>query len=67
MRIKSLLWMSSFGGLLARSGVTSAAELGLAANGKSDYQVVVPDTSPNAEIGQWLDQTARLDAAGNRR
>jgi len=37
-----------------------AAELTLAAAGKSDYQVVVPDAPPTPEIGECLGQVARL-------
>lgn len=60
MGIKFLLRTSLLAGLLALSGIASAADLVLAANGKSDYQIVVPDASPSPEIGQWLEQTARL-------
>jgi len=37
-----------------------AAELTLAANGKSDYQVVVPDAPPTTDIVECLAQVARL-------
>ncbi|MDA0840907.1 MAG: DUF4838 domain-containing protein [Planctomycetota bacterium] len=39
---------------------TNAADLVLAADGKSDYQIIVPDASPSPAIGECLQQTARL-------
>ena len=39
---------------------THAAELVLAADGKSDYQIVVPDASPSPALADGLQQTARL-------
>jgi len=38
----------------------SAADLVLAADGKSDYQIVVPDTGPSPAVEECLNQTARL-------
>lgn len=38
----------------------TAADLVLAENGKSNYQIVVPDSAPAPEVGGWLDQTALL-------
>lgn len=37
-----------------------AADLVLAADTKTDYQIVVPDTAPSPAIGEALRQTARL-------
>jgi hypothetical protein len=39
------------------------AALVLIAQGRSDYQVVLPDQSPTPQIGECLEQTARLVAA----
>lgn len=38
----------------------TAAELVLAAGGRSEYQIVVPDQYPSPAIGECLSQTARL-------
>lgn len=38
----------------------TAAELVLAAGGRSEYQIVVPDEYPSPAIGECLSQTARL-------
>ncbi len=46
--------------LLAFSVATHAAELVLAADGKSDYQIVVPDVAPTPALADGLQQTARL-------
>ncbi|NBR85544.1 MAG: DUF4838 domain-containing protein [Proteobacteria bacterium] len=49
---------------LALSGgtmtIARGAELVLAADGKSDYQIVVPDTAPSPALSNALAQTARL-------
>jgi hypothetical protein len=37
-----------------------SADLVLSDRGKSDYQVVVPDSSADPETGEWLKQAARL-------
>jgi len=47
-------------GMLLAGHAAPAAELTLAAHGRSDYQVVVPDTRPTAEIGLCLAQVAQL-------
>lgn len=60
MRIIACLWLSLFVQLLASSNRASAADLILAANGNSDYQIVVPDEYPSPAIGECLNQTARL-------
>ena len=39
---------------------TSAAELTLGDKGKSDYQIVLPDTFPTPAIGEGMKQAARL-------
>ncbi len=39
---------------------SGSTELVLAADGKSEYQIVLPVDSPNTEIAEILDQTARL-------
>lgn len=41
-------------------GTAPAADLVLAAAGKCDYQIVVPDASPSPSVGESLQQTARL-------
>jgi hypothetical protein len=51
-------------GILLAVGISvpsaSAGELELLHDGKSDYQIVVPDESSNAAIAECLQQTARL-------
>ena len=47
-------------GVLLAGHAAPAAELTLAANGRSDYQIVVPDASPTPGIGLCLAQVARL-------
>jgi len=52
---------AAFAALIALAvPASSAAELILARDGKSDYQIVVPDASPSPEVGECLIQTARL-------
>jgi len=46
--------------LLPAGAEAFAADLTLAADGKTDYQIVVPDRSPNESIGECLNQVARL-------
>jgi len=47
--------------LLALTASTADAEdLVLAAEGRSGYQIVLPDTAPSPAIGECLNQTARL-------
>lgn len=46
--------------LCALCSLTQAADLTLAADGKSDYQIVLPDTPPTPAVGECLGQTARL-------
>lgn len=46
--------------LLASARGAAAAELTLFADGKSDYQIVLPNTSPTPAFGKCLEQTARL-------
>ena len=46
--------------LLAPAAVAHSADLVLAADGKSDYQIIVPDTSPSPGLAEALNQTARL-------
>jgi hypothetical protein len=41
-------------------GQAEADDLVLAADGKSDYQIVVPDAAPSPAIGECLKQAARL-------
>jgi len=55
-----LAGMGVVAGLLATAAAPPAADLVLAGNGQSDYQVVVPDTSPSPAISEGLNQTARL-------
>ena len=40
--------------------VGHAEELTLAAQGKTDYQIVIPDSSPSPEIGQWITNIGQL-------
>jgi hypothetical protein len=40
--------------------VSSYKEIALAAEGRSDYQIVMPEESPSIEIAEALNQTARL-------
>jgi hypothetical protein len=54
------LLCSALIGLVFVSPGAHAADLTLAADGKSDYQIVLPDTSPSPEIGECLNQVARL-------
>jgi len=46
--------------LVLAEAAAAAAGLTLAANGKSDYQIVVPDAPPARDIGECLAQVARL-------
>jgi hypothetical protein len=46
--------------LLAPLGVLHAADLTLLSDGKSDYQIVVPDKLEAPAISECLNQTARL-------
>ena len=46
--------------VLLLSPAANAADLVLAADGKSDYQIVVPDAAPSPAIAESLTQTARL-------
>jgi hypothetical protein len=46
--------------LLSPAFALNAADLVLAGDGKSDYQIVVPDASATPAIGECLNQTARL-------
>ncbi|MDD4789429.1 MAG: hypothetical protein PHO07_19850, partial [Pirellulales bacterium] len=46
--------------LLSCGAAGTAAELVLAAGGRSEYQIVVPDEYPSPAIGACLGQTARL-------
>ncbi len=47
--------------LLALASIaTNAAELVLAENGKSDYQIVIPDKAVDEVVDQWLLSTAKL-------
>ena len=48
------------GALAATARPANAAELVLAAEGKSDYQIVLPDAAPSRGVGECLAQTARL-------
>lgn len=45
---------------LSLTSQAQAAELVILADGKSEYQIVLPDQSPNADIANSLKQTARL-------
>ncbi len=58
MNRNSLLLAFLLVGSSAATG--TAADLVLAANGRSDYQIVVPDQYPSPAIGECLSQTARL-------
>jgi len=44
----------------ACAGAGRAADLVLAANGQSEYQIVVPDQDPGSAVNECLNQTARL-------
>lgn len=46
--------------LLLTAMGTRAADLVLAADGRTEYQIVVPRTAPTPAIGEALNQTARL-------
>jgi tetratricopeptide (TPR) repeat protein len=50
------------GEISASLGTAAAASghLVLAANGKSEYQIILPDSFPNSNIGAWLNHTAQL-------
>ncbi|MFM9961804.1 MAG: DUF4838 domain-containing protein [Planctomycetaceae bacterium] len=50
----------AFLGLLFSERLVAAAELVLAAEGKSAYQIVLPDSLPTASLDESLRQTARL-------
>lgn len=50
----------AFISLLAPAVPANAAELTLLREGKSDYQIVLPDEQPTAELAECLRQTARL-------
>jgi hypothetical protein len=53
------LWLAAL--LFVSSAADAlAAELVLAAGGRSDYQLVVPDQAPSPAIGECLNQAARL-------
>jgi hypothetical protein len=57
MNFKMLLFV----GLLWSAAVCArAADLVIAENGKTDYQVVIPDSSASTNIHVWLNNTARL-------
>jgi hypothetical protein len=47
-------------GLLLLPAVADAADLVLAADGKSDYQIVVPDTFPTPQICELIGESAQL-------
>jgi hypothetical protein len=49
-----------FAGMMVVGMTSPAADLIIAENKRCDYQIVVPDTYPAPEVGEWLDQTARL-------
>jgi hypothetical protein len=55
--LRSLLTLAM---ILACTTVARAQELIIAEGGKSDYQIVLPDKSPDAQIAGALAQTARL-------
>ena len=46
--------------VLASCGHALASELSLLSEGKSDYQIVVPDKLPTPALTECLNQTARL-------
>lgn len=58
MRAERLLLTIVFAGLAILSGVASAANLMLAANGKSDYQIVLPDKTLDPAIDRALAEGA---------
>ena len=58
--VTPLCTAEAFGGMGGFPHMSNPTELVLAAKGNSDYQIVVPDKSPSVEIGEALNQTARL-------
>ena len=60
MRIAVLSLAFVFSGWLSLSGAVSAAELVLAAEGKSDYQIVLPDQTLDPIIDRALAKAADL-------
>ena len=46
--------------VLTLASAAHSAELVLAADGESDYQIIVPDTSSSPGLAEALNQTARL-------
>lgn len=51
--------------LAALASVTAhAAELIIAENGKSDYQIVIPDKSKEEIVDNWLFNGREADAGG---
>jgi len=59
-RIQSTLLAALLAALFATGAGARAADLVLAAEGKSNYQIVVPDAAPTPAIGACLGQVARL-------